>query len=405
MPVEIFQKVLLMTLPPTFVVSANGRDVPSLDALEEDLCMETFYLPIRVSQDVKNAEVHEAGSNIISDLLKEQRRWMDVRFKWRYLNFPATFPGIYITDTPILTSLYLETILFERHKGPYWANISGISWRTRTVILRGYFAFEVGANQLSRLTSCSFDFHYEHPDSPVARTCLALLKVSPNLRFLVCQSGLDDTFGTTLEEFAREHNGSAVDHDLESLEIIALKNSAAVVERLRLPSLKRLVYEDGVGTAARTIFDLIRRSDLPLTYLQLRSGIVDEVTLVNVLRLLPTLEDLHLSGFTVSAQFLRALDVKNEGSTPPPAPSEDKSLICPHLRSLRLQWLVPQELETCTNALFSLIQSCHVHRSFYNAHLSHTSGVIALPLTDSDHDNLRQELQRRGSVFLRGNDS
>ncbi|KAL5486176.1 hypothetical protein ACEPAI_7221 [Sanghuangporus weigelae] len=101
--------------------------------------------------------------------------------------------------------------------------------------------------------------------------------------FLICQPGLDDTFVTILEEFVREHDGSAKDHDLESLEITALKNSVAVVERLRLPSLKRLVYADD--------FDLILRSDPPLTYLQLRSGSVDEVTLVNVLRLLPTLDD------------------------------------------------------------------------------------------------------------------
>ncbi|KAL5486150.1 hypothetical protein ACEPAI_7194 [Sanghuangporus weigelae] len=179
MPVEIFQEILLMTLPPTFVVAANGHDVSSLGALEDDLCMETFYLPIRISQvsrhwqrlsrslgnlwshlcvtltpanfrwaqkvfdtfiersnrsplnfgfacdlrDVTDAQAHGAGSNIVLALLKEQQRWMDVRFKWRFLNLPATFPEIHITDTPILTSLFLETVLSKWPGEPYWSNI------------------------------------------------------------------------------------------------------------------------------------------------------------------------------------------------------------------------------------------------------------------------------------------
>ncbi|KAL5486149.1 hypothetical protein ACEPAI_7193 [Sanghuangporus weigelae] len=213
------------------------------------------------------------------------------------------------------------------------------------------------------------------------------------------RSVIEDNLDTILKEFSREYGGSAMEHDLENLQLTALKISSAVVDRLRLPSLKRLVYEDVIGAGERMIFDLILRSDPPLTYLRLSSGSVDKIMLVNVLRLLPTLEELHLSDFIMSARFLRALDMKNEGGTPR---REDSSVICPNLQSLRLQHLVvvPQELETCTDALFSLIQSRHAYRPSHNVHLSRTFGAIALPLTDSDHDRLRQELESRGNVLF-----
>ncbi|KAL5525617.1 hypothetical protein ACEPAG_6953 [Sanghuangporus baumii] len=315
-PVEIFQKIPLMTLASTvrslsLQMAATCRPWTNwkrIFAWNLSICLSVSPKTSRMRRFMELAQKYISS---IKGTAKVDGRAVQMETP----EFPRYVSGLHITDTLILTSLYLETVLFGRYKGPYWAK----------------YQSHILANPL---TSRSFDFLYEHQDSPVARTCLALLKVSPNFRFLICQYGLDDTFGTTLEEFAQEHNGFAVDHNLESLEIITLKNSAAVVERLRLPSL---VYEDGVETAARTIFDLIRRSAPPLTYLQLRSGSVEEVALVNVLRLLPMLENIHLSGLTVLTQFLRALDVKNEGSTPPPALNEDKSLTCSNLRTLRLR--------------------------------------------------------------------
>ncbi|KAL5526438.1 hypothetical protein ACEPAF_8161 [Sanghuangporus sanghuang] len=367
MTIEIFRKILLMTPPLTFVVVANGHDVPSLGALEDDLCIETFYLRIRVSQ--------------------EQQSWMDVRFKWRFPNLPATFPEIHNRNT--------NSNITIPGNSPVQAAQEG-------VLVNINFTFEASVSQLSRPTSCSFEFYNEHTESPAARTCLTLLKAAPNLRFFVYHAEFDDISGTTLERSARQHGGSALDHDLESLQLIVVNNYAAIVARIRLPSLKRLVYEDGSRTAPQTIFDLILRSNPLLTYLKLRSESVDKIMTVNVLRLLPMLEELHLSDFALSAQSLRALNMKNEGSTPR---REDKPVIRPKLQLLRLQQVVPQELETCTDVLFSLIQSRPAHRPFQNVHLSRTFGVIALSLTESDHDRMGQELQSRGSIFLRGNDS
>lgn len=328
-----------------------------------------------------------------------------MRFKWTYLDLPADFPEIEITNTPILKSLYLETYLSARNKGQCWAKVYNIPRQIRRLVLRGRSIPVTHAKQLPDLRSCTFYFHYEHPDSPVVPTCLNFLKAAPNLRDFTCNSGFESVFGMFTdddEEPTPELDNTVVEHNLESIDLEALNNSAAVVDRLRLPALKSLVFEDASGNAAQTLLGLIRRSDPPLTSLELRSWRIDEAALLDLLLSLPTLEQFYLSNSAVSERFFQALDVKDGASLPRLAVDEDRTGICPRLKSLRLQWLRARDPEACADALLSVIQSRHAHGSFQNISLGYE--VIPLPLEESHRERVRNEVKNKGSIFIRGGD-
>lgn len=93
-----------------------------------------------------------AAQHILTELLKEQRRWKDVVLYLLGFEPSSEFPGIRITDTSFLSALTIST------RGVFVHLRLGQSSRLRRLDLEGQFELDCGTNLPGELRECRFYF-------------------------------------------------------------------------------------------------------------------------------------------------------------------------------------------------------------------------------------------------------
>ncbi|KAL5521063.1 hypothetical protein ACEPAG_8985 [Sanghuangporus baumii] len=119
------------------------------------------------------------------------------------------------------------------------------------------------------------------------------------------------------------------------------RSSESILDNVILPSLNALV----MWCEPRVNF--FKCSLPPLTFLVIHYKATHEDTILEIIRLLPTLKDFRCIFAPVSARFFRELTV-----------ADYRDLVCPALETLCLQWMVLlEDRALCIGALISMLES------------------------------------------------
>ncbi|KAL5483470.1 hypothetical protein ACEPAI_8701 [Sanghuangporus weigelae] len=276
-----------------------------------------------------DVEDHRRTEYMIKTLLSQQYRWKDVNFTWfNEKNFDE-FPGLDVTNMPMLTSLFFYVLSMH-------ATISlAQSSRLKRLDVRGSFDLSIAGEPLCMLNRCEFTFlsAFGFTGDRAVRISLNVLKNAPFLTRFVAY-------------FSPQ---------------MALSNRLDDHPRLLLRSLRALKLEHGEAPAA-----IVDNVTLPGRR-PLRSAGEDEI--FEILRLLPYLKTLRYSNTIVSKRFFRelAMGIGEIGENT----SSVERATCPNLEILRLHNLFPLDsVSECIEALILMMRArTRIQKSFENIRL------------------------------------
>ncbi|KAL5513931.1 hypothetical protein ACEPAG_2692 [Sanghuangporus baumii] len=291
-------------------------------------------------------EVHHCAERIMTMLLAEQHRWADVHFSWQGVQLSPEFPGIVLTNMPMLTSLSLSFQINEMSRRPL-INVTKSS-RLKSLRLYGDYDLELGKKPFFALTEPSkLGFVSNIPRSCAidAFFILCFLRNAPFLSEFHVETfrGWD---GNKLSSGPDNHTPLLV-HELRALTLNGCYTAAYVLERVTLPCLTALLYDnERYDSADRTLLNFFERSRPPLTYLEIwRNDLFEDPAII--LQSLPGLRDLRIKYTDISIQLFHALTIK-----------EDRQIACPALSSLWLEELDPTSTGSAgIEALISMVKS------------------------------------------------
>ncbi|KAH8114779.1 hypothetical protein DFH11DRAFT_187741 [Phellopilus nigrolimitatus] len=190
----------------------------------------------------------------------------------------------------------------------------------RELSLRRAYISKPISIHLTNLKSCGI-YHDAMPeDFSLADACLEVLHAAPNLEAFeveVIQSDSPSTWPTTPRMLLR--------HLLE-MYMIESPDITLILSNLTAPALTSLVIDSEHDDAGPVLLDFIRRSQPPLTHLNVANGFTSEEYLLEALQLLPTLLSVDILVSSLSARFLEVFSVR-EGQSAADA-------LCPSLRRI-----------------------------------------------------------------------
>ncbi|KAL5483507.1 hypothetical protein ACEPAI_8739 [Sanghuangporus weigelae] len=253
--------------------------------------------------------------HIIKKLIQHQHQWDDVRFFWTGVPFPDDTPAIHLVNMPALTSLRLcitysdmvhTSIDFRR------------SSKLKKVIIEADFFFDMlPAEEPIRSLTLPSRLHFRDKSQDVIRSCLNFLSAAPFLKHVTIDySGPDTSTPTSSDAF--------IVHGLRRLSSYC--PTRQLFDKLILPYLEALQYLAARGCEPSVNFFI--RSSPPLVHLDISVEGMQEDSLIEILRLVPTLRDLRYNYAAVSSRLFRELQV---------APMKDDRIICPVLEILVLR--------------------------------------------------------------------
>ncbi|KAL5480546.1 hypothetical protein ACEPAI_1816 [Sanghuangporus weigelae] len=298
-----------------------------------------FYCDLGEEEDI---EVHHYAERIMTMFLAEQHRWADVHFSCNEVQLSPEFPGIVLTDMPILTSLSLSSEIETMSRRPL-INVTKSS-RLKSLRLYGNYDLELGTKPFFALTEPSkLEFSSNVPRCFDTFSIICFLRNAPFLsEFHV------DSFCTwdDLPPGPTNHTPLLL-HELRALKLGGHYAAEYVLERVTLPYLTALLYEDdSYGPGDRSLLNFFERSRPPLTFLEIRGIDLFEDT-ATILQSLPGLMDLRIKHTIISIQLFHTLTIK-----------EDRQVTCPALSSL---WLEELDLTSTRSAgieaLISMVKS------------------------------------------------
>ncbi|OCB91008.1 hypothetical protein A7U60_g1755 [Sanghuangporus baumii] len=328
-----------------------------------------------------DVEDHRRAEYMIKTLLSQQYRWKDVNFAWFNVNCSDEFPGLHMTNMPMVTSLFFYVNL-KTHAAISLAQSS----RLKSLDVRGSFDLSIVGEPLCMLNRCDFVFlsAFGFTGDRALRISLDVLKNAP--------------FLTRFEAYFSPNLALSSRHDphprllLRSLRTLKLEHgeaAAAIVDNVTLPSLEAFYY--GSRVTEGIVFNFFQRSRPSLTFLAICGPCVGEDEIFGILRLLPCLKALRYSFSVVSKRFFSELAVGI-------AEIEENALsveqaICPKLEILRLQNLLPLDsINECVEALITMMRSrARIQKSFENIRLE-LGNANSVEINVSDIGNYTEAL-------------
>ncbi|EJD04748.1 uncharacterized protein FOMMEDRAFT_27071 [Fomitiporia mediterranea MF3/22] len=138
--------------------------------------------------------------------------------------------------------------------------------------------------------------------------CLDILNVYPNLKNL--RTDFSTRRDLSYNEESYNEDCSIISHNLQVLVLQCDKASAFVVNKLVLPALEQLVYDDkSAENGCANFLAFVKRSLPPLTHLEITGQCADDDVVSHALPLLPMLEVLNLVFCIVSGSFFVLLSI------------------------------------------------------------------------------------------------
>lgn len=262
----------------------------------------------------------ETAVYIFKALLSQQHRWRDVRFSWPGSldsNELKVLPerDFSMTNMPMLNSLSL----FCEYPLRVTVDFSQ-SAKLQKLTMAGNFDVFGGKDALPLLVSKTrLDFNPGTCTENSAHSCLNFLESACALEELHVHFELDDTAfipGTSKRMVTTTR--------LRKLKITSVVGQSRIfLDSVTLPSLE--VLQLSTRWRDEPVLSFIKRSLPPLTFLSLEM-LEEDGSMIEALRLLPTLEDLRLIRSSISTRFFRALMVDVGAET-----------LCPKLHTLYLR--------------------------------------------------------------------
>ena len=229
----------------------------------------------------------------------------------------------------------------------------GQSSQLRSILLEGNFGISATEGTLYLLIEPSklvFRDNYKAED--VIRSCWNFLAVAPFLEelYLVFEDGLN-LLSSPLD------NNRPVHHGLRRLRLHPSKGSDDFIDNVTPPSLVALKIPCAVAPFEQVdrrpclkLLHFFERSLPPLMYFDIgASGCHDfEDSFIPCLKLLPTLEQLHVAMAPVSMRLLHELTVPESGNG---------NIVCPALKVLIFHRLECLDTVACAEVLISTLES------------------------------------------------
>ncbi|EJD04746.1 uncharacterized protein FOMMEDRAFT_153822 [Fomitiporia mediterranea MF3/22] len=292
------------------------------------------------------------GERIVLMLIDHQWHWGDVYFYWRFYMSPS-FPGIRLTNMPMLTSLRLYVQLWKGCVGNGDGNINlEQSSKLEYLHLDGQFHLGIGDRSMYlSARSVDLDSGAASPSNVAPSMCLKFLEVAPNLNQL--RINIHGTHKQTNDE---DH--ALISHNLKRFALSGTR-SHLVIDKLVLPALTGLLYRDFASRNGGEILSaFIQRSLPPLTYLELDGNCADEATITFILPLLPLLQAIFLKHCTVSARLFQLLSVPSGTDKGHRALATSNRIMCPNLSYFSFDdyYIVGEERE-CVSVLCTMLKS------------------------------------------------
>ncbi|KAL5521132.1 hypothetical protein ACEPAG_9054 [Sanghuangporus baumii] len=359
------------------LMSRNGRRMV-VDILDTWLSRSNgspiSYVFLCSLSEKDDIEDHRRAEYMIKTLLSQQHRWKDVNFTWFNVNFSNEFPGLDVTNMPMLTSLFFYVLSMH-------ATISlAQSSRLRSLDVRGSFDLSVVGEPLGILNRCEFTFlsAFGFTGDRAVRISLDVLKNAPFLTRFVAYFSPHMALSNRLDDHSR-----LLLRSLRTLKLEHGEAPAAIVDNVTLPSLEAFYY--GSRVREGILFNFFQRSRPPLTFLAVGGPCAGEDEIFGILRLLPCLKTLRYSNTIVSKRFFNELAV-GIGEIGEDTSSVERAT-CPKLEILRLHNLFPLDsVSECIEALILMMRTrARIQKSFENIRLDGgNAGSVEINTSDID---------------------
>ena len=247
---------------------------------------------------------------VILALAQQQHRWVEARLYWENGTERKRITELFLAkNMPMLRTLYLwtletTTIYIDTHKCPKLERID---------VSGGIVLWTGGEPETSQLLQCtlsgSLTFFDIRSIRTTARSCLDFLQIAPFLEKL----------RITFRSYNANHRSdgpaapaSPVVHPkLRCLQLVS--GLGLLLGQIVLPSLTALDLEGSMKDV--TLINFFQRSTPPLTFLRIDCYDNSENTIIDVLRLLPTLREFYLLHVRITARFFQELTVLEAGDT------------------------------------------------------------------------------------------
>ncbi|EJD03371.1 uncharacterized protein FOMMEDRAFT_156776 [Fomitiporia mediterranea MF3/22] len=285
----------------------------------------------------RSLEDNRVAERVVCILISHQWHWEKVQFNWKFSASPG-FPGIILTQTPMLTKLKLHVELING-----WVSGSfNLAQASKLEYVELRFPLSLEFADKSMITTLHSLYSYLDPQQ-----CRKLLEAAPNLKEVFINS----RFGPTdeVERFV-------ISHSLERIDLTG-PASHIIMDKLVLPALMELLYKDFASRNGGDLTGFIRRSLPPLT--RLTVSCVGAATLTSILPLLPLLRTLVMRESTISAELFELLTVPSGASTNYHARYRNNRIICPDLLCFEFFWdySVEGNFRECIDALCTMLES------------------------------------------------
>ncbi|EJC98305.1 uncharacterized protein FOMMEDRAFT_162099 [Fomitiporia mediterranea MF3/22] len=297
-------------------------------------------------------EDNEVAERAVLMLLSHQWHWEKVRFNWRFMT-STSFPGIWLTNMPKLTSLDLYIKLDD---GLYeGGGRIDFSQSSRLEYLRLNCPIHLGIGDKPLFfpvaATIDLDLHGHFSTPATVSQCLDVIEAAPNLRKF-------RTSSCTVNEAVNYEERPITSNNLQIL-VMRGGNASLVINKLDLPALTVLTCRDGCsGSAGEHLISFVRRSLPPLTHLSVGGNCADEATVMHILPLLPLLRVLDMDPCTVSARLFQLLSVPNSTTAGSCIHDTHNQIVCPDLGWVCFfNYSVVGGARECADALCAMLDS------------------------------------------------
>ncbi|KAL5483547.1 hypothetical protein ACEPAI_8779 [Sanghuangporus weigelae] len=280
-------------------------------------------------------EAEFVALDMIKALVSQQHRWGNINIDWYPSPYVDEAPDLCLANMPMLTSLSLSVTRHSRFSIDF-----SKSSRLRAVKLHGDFDLSPCDESLRLLRSPStLTFLRACLRDGAIRSCLNFMEAAPFLEELHITFHGPVELPTSLQS---EHESPVLVPALRRLILSGdCRSPESLLDYVILPSLNALMLW------GEALVNFFKRSLPPLTFLVINYEITREDTVLEILRLLPTLKDFRYLFASVSTLLFRELTV-----------ADHRDLVCPALETLYLQSTVfSEDRALCIEALISMLES------------------------------------------------
>ncbi|KAL5483528.1 hypothetical protein ACEPAI_8760 [Sanghuangporus weigelae] len=294
---------------------------------------------------------------MLNTLVSQQHRWEEAFLVWRGREYGPS-PILDMRNMPMLTTMDLTC-----------------GGETKAFI-------DIGQSPKLKRVSIWGDV-----ELTAVRSCLAFLEATPFLEEIHINFEGDASAPDTLRSEKRVLTSRLQYLRLESY----YTGPELVLDNVTLPSLKALELMS--SRAGQPLLDFFHGSSPPLTFLHLDCADMREDTVIEILRLLPTLREFRYFEASVSARFFQELTITDSATG-------GAQIVCPALETLvspTIQFM--EDRRTCIDAFISMLESrSQIVDSFKKVGLP--AGGLKLDVTSLRDTSDLQERLEIGGFFV-----